>query len=726
MQRKIFVALVIPLFLSTLIFVARAEQRSIEVAGVKTDAGTKMDLYNKSYALLVGVNNYTRGWPSLSQIPSELRQVEDVLRDQGFHVKKVINPDDRELEAAFNQFIDNYGYDKKNRLLFFYAGHGYTMDDGKRGYLVPKNAPDPRKNKVEFLRNALDMNQILAWCRKMRAKHALFLFDSCFSGTIFKQRALPDTPPAISRLASKPVRQFITAGTAGEQVPASSTFTPAFVDALEYGLGDLNEDGYISGTELGLYLQEEVPKHVPQTPQYGKITDYNLSRGDYIFLAGGSAYYPESETSSSQSEPKTALKVKSSPSGARVLINGSRQGGTTPLKVSDPGAREITVEVQKDGYEPGKKRLRLEKGRTASVMFFLEKKELKGRLFVNARPKGSRIRIMNIKPKYHRGIELEPGDYDILVTHDGYESLRRDVPVSSGEDVHVDFRLDPLPEKEKASASTPTSPSSKVPADPSAGDTWTEPVTGMEFVWVPGGCYQMGCGSWAGNCDDNEKPVHEVCLDGFWMGKYEVTINQYRKFLQATGYSDGVDWDDDDCPVNRGGSYSLSGNKFGKNGDQPMVEVSWHGAKAFADWLSRKSGREIRLPTEAEWEYAARSGGKKEKYAGGDDVNSLAWYDDNSGGRTHEVGTKSPNGLGIYDMSGNVWEWVEDKWHDSYRGAPTDGSAWVSGSDSRRVIRGGGWSSFPRYVRAAGRSRNGPGDTNCILGFRLCLPQSGK
>jgi formylglycine-generating enzyme required for sulfatase activity len=700
-----------------------ASPRGIEVAGVKTDAGQKIDLYDNSYALVVGVAGYDK-WPVLEQVPSEIDKVSRILRKHGFTVEEVVNPDDKEMEDSFESFIDNYGYNKKNRLLFFYAGHGYTMDDGKSGYLVPKNAPDPRKDRIGFLRNALDMNQILAWCRKMRAKHALFLFDSCFSGTIFKQRALPDTPPAISRLASKPVRQFITAGTAGEQVPASSTFTPAFVDALEYGLGDLNNDGYISGTELGLYLQDKVPRHVRQTPQYGKITDYGLSRGDYIFLAGGSAYYPESETSSSQSEPKTALKVKSSPSGARVLINGSRQGGTTPLKVSDPGTGEITVAVKKDGYESGKKRLRLEKGRTASVMFFLEKKELTGRLFVNARPRDSRIRIMNITPKYRRGIELEPGDYDVLVTHDGYESLKRNVPVSSGEDVHVDFRLDPLPEKEKASDSA--SALSSGSDDPSAGDTWTEPVTGMEFVWVPGGCYQMGCGSWTDNCDGDEKPVHGVCLDGFWMGRYEVTINQYRKFLQATGYSDGVDWDDDDCPLNRGGSYSLSGNKFGKNGDQPMIEVSWHGAKAFADWLSRKSGREIRLPTEAEWEYAARSGGKKEKYAGGDDVDSVAWYRGNSGGHTHEVGTKSPNGLGIYDMSGNVWEWVEDKYHDSYQGAPTDGSAWVSGSDSRWVNRGGSWYYIPGIVRAANRSRNDPGNMSRYLGFRLCLPQSGK
>ncbi|MFO8033087.1 MAG: SUMF1/EgtB/PvdO family nonheme iron enzyme [Desulfohalobiaceae bacterium] len=258
------------------------------------------------------------------------------------------------------------------------------------------------------------------------------------------------------------------------------------------------------------------------------------------------------------------------------------------------------------------------------------------------------------------------------------------------------------------------------------GETWTEPETGMEFVWVPGGCYQMGCGSWTSNCDDDEKPEHEVCVDGFWIGKYEVTIDQYRQFLQATGDTDGVDWDDEDCPIEKGGSFSLSGNKFAQDGDQPMVEVSWHGARAFAQWLSREAGKDFRLPTEAEWEYAARSGGKRQKYAGGDDVDRVAWYEDNSGGRTHEVGTQAPNGLGIFDMSGNVWEWCSDWYSDDYySNSPKDNPQGPS-SGSIRVYRGGGWGFNPWFVRAANRYWGVPDYAFIGLGFRLCLPQSGE
>ncbi len=120
-------------------------------------------------------------------------------------------------------------------------------------------------------------------------------------------------------------------------------------------------------------------------------------------------------------------------------------------------------------------------------------------------------------------------------------------------------------------------------------------------------------------------------------------------------------------------------------------------------------------------EYAARSGGKKEKYSGGDDADAVAWYGEDWLSGHHEVGTKSPNGLGIYDMSGNVWEWCQDKWHGSYTGAPADGSAWETGDSSSRVRRGGDFDDLQFYVRAAYRNKNSPGYTRFNPGFRLAL-----
>jgi formylglycine-generating enzyme required for sulfatase activity len=156
-----------------------------------------------------------------------------------------------------------------------------------------------------------------------------------------------------------------------------------------------------------------------------------------------------------------------------------------------------------------------------------------------------------------------------------------------------------------------------------------------------------------------------------------------------------------------------------KDDDHPVEQVSWNDTQAFVKKFNAQGQGGFRLPTEAEWEYACRSGGKNETYCGGDDVDRLAWYTSNSGGKTHPVGQKSANALGLYDMSGNVWEWVSD-WYDEnyYRDSPKNNPQGPS-SGASRVDRGGGWGSSPAFVRAALRYGITPGDRSYGLGFRL-------
>jgi formylglycine-generating enzyme required for sulfatase activity len=236
-------------------------------------------------------------------------------------------------------------------------------------------------------------------------------------------------------------------------------------------------------------------------------------------------------------------------------------------------------------------------------------------------------------------------------------------------------------------------------APPQAVDIWTEPVTGMEFVWVPGGSFMMG--SDESEAFDDEQPVHEVRLGGFWIGRYPVTQGQWQKIM------------------------GNNPSKFISGDDFPVEMVSWNDAKAYIEKLSCPSGQPFALPTEAQWEYAARSGGKNEKYAGGSNLDSVAWHRGNSGGKTHRVGTKTPNGLGIYDMSGNVWEWCEDLYEqDAYFRHGFDNPVINGGKPfSARVGRGGSWSHNPRGVRAAFRQGLTPADRNNSLGFRLSLSQ---
>ena len=259
-----------------------AQTKGLKVV-IKDQSGRKVGLYKGSYALVIGVSNYTAGWPKLESVPDEIDRIETALKKQGFHVVKVLNPSSEQLENAFEDFIDKYGFDKDNRLIFFFSGHGYTRLRGKKGYIVPTDAPDPRYDDKEFARKAVAMGQILAWSRQIEAKHALFLFDSCFSGTIFKAKALPKIPPHISDITSRPVRQFISAGSAGEEVPANSVFIPSFIRAVR-GEGDIDKDGYVTGTELGMYLHRKVLSYdTGQTPQYGKIKDPDLDEGDFVF-----------------------------------------------------------------------------------------------------------------------------------------------------------------------------------------------------------------------------------------------------------------------------------------------------------------------------------------------------------------------------------------------------------------------------------------------------------
>jgi formylglycine-generating enzyme required for sulfatase activity len=218
------------------------------------------------------------------------------------------------------------------------------------------------------------------------------------------------------------------------------------------------------------------------------------------------------------------------------------------------------------------------------------------------------------------------------------------------------------------------------------------------MVWVEGGSFIMG----SNEGQDWEKPVYRVTLDGFYMGKYSVTFEEYDRYCEATGAKK---------PDDEG---------WGR-GKRPVINVSWNDAQAYCTWLSKKAGRIYRLPTEVEWENAARGRLHKEgyKYSGSDNIDEVAWYDGNSGNKTHPVGQKKPNALDIYDMSGNVFEWCEDDWHVSYQGAPSDGSAWVDRPrGSGRVFRGGGW-GWSVICRVAYRYFSRPADRSDALGFRV-------
>ena len=241
-----------------------------------------------------------------------------------------------------------------------------------------------------------------------------------------------------------------------------------------------------------------------------------------------------------------------------------------------------------------------------------------------------------------------------------------------------------------------------------AGDVWVEPVTGMEFVWIPSGAYRMGCGNWDEDGNRDEFPVHEVYIDGFWMGRYPVTQGLWKKVM-----SSGL-WK----------MVRASNPSWFKMGDEhPVEQVSWQDSQEFIQKLSslNKGKYHFRLPTEAEWEYAARSCGKGHKFAGGSNLDEGAWYYGNSGMTTQAVGLKSPNQLGLYDMSGNIYEWCLDIYlEDAYKKHDRKNPL-IKNQGSRRVIRGGSWSNSAHELRCAYRGSVSPEFKGNYIGFRVVM-----
>jgi formylglycine-generating enzyme required for sulfatase activity len=251
----------------------------------------------------------------------------------------------------------------------------------------------------------------------------------------------------------------------------------------------------------------------------------------------------------------------------------------------------------------------------------------------------------------------------------------------------------PMPAHERIE-SIPPSPVAVV--SPS-GITYRDPVTGMDFILIKGGCFRMG----DDDGDREERPVHEVCIDDFYLGRYEVTQSQWKAIKGRNPSSND------------------------KNEMNPVEDVSWNDVQDFIKELNKKTSRFFRLPTEAEWEYAARSGGRTEKWSGTNNESELeayAWFEKNAGRDTHPVGQKRPNALGIYDMTGNVWEWVGDWYDSSYYDESPRSNPGGPGRGSDRVYRGGSYEDGDKDIRTSKREKKSNRRGDDTLGFRLALP----
>lgn len=617
--------------------------------------GSLTTLYQESHALLIGNSDYMN-FDKLPGVVEDIKALRTLLESQGFGVNVAWNLTRDQLDRAFSDFISRYGQGKENRLLFYFGGHGYTVRTAygdSLGYIVTVDAPFPDDdNPGPFQEKCMEMAQIEIYAKRIQSKHALFIFDACFSGSLFENtRALPEY---INYNTSRPVRQFITSGTANEKVPDHSIFRQQLVKALS-GEADSDLDGYITGTELGSFLQKTVTNYSKefQHPQYGKIRNPNLDKGDFVFVLNSYA----SGGGSGPAVPSVET--------VRPLVHY--------------GKIEITTQIDGSLYVDGTFVQQI----TANTVFLLK--------------------------------DLVPGDHFIKIT--GQENFEKTVTVYANQTTFL------VVDRKTARAGS-ISP---------------------EMVFVRGGSFEMG----SENGDPDEKPLHTVTLEDFYIGKYEVTLYQFRQFIFETGYQTDADKDR--------GSYHWTGVKWEKKSgvnwkvgpelfirqqtdyDHPVLHVSWNDASEYCKWLSGKTGQSYRLPREAEWEYAAGNGAAHTRYSWGDkepsgesvgnvadqaakrrspELSIAGSYDDGYV-YTAPIGSFKPNTLGICDMTGNVAEWCLDWYDPGYYAMSPENDPEGPNKGTYRVIRGGSWDMPVYQQRVADRSFDVPSYRNYAIGFRV-------
>ena len=299
-------------------------------------------------------------------------------------------------------------------------------------------------------------------------------------------------------------------------------------------------------------------------------------------------------------------------------------------------------------------------------------------------------------PLYFRHVHgVDLGDWDGRPGHGAFRRLVRDISELAGPGAGAPVPLQPpVP----AAVITPEPEPLSVFQDRLQGGG-----QGPEMVWLPAGRFLMGSPDGDEMGHDYERPRHEVRIArSFAIGRFPVTFAEYDRFCADAGRKQ---------PQDQG---------WGRD-RRPAINVSWEDAVAYCVWLSAQTGRTYRLPSEAQWEYACRAG-TQTRWSCGDDDKALgdhAWFKANAAGQTHPVGEKRPTPWGLHDLHGNVWEWVQDDWHDDYQGAPDDGTAWETPTGLWRVMRGGSWFSHAGHCRSAQRRRWEPADRGAGLGFRL-------
>ncbi len=696
--------------------------------------------FGKSIALLVGVSDYksskhkNKHYDDLPFVKNDLRLMrETLLRHAGFDEVNVLTGDDVTSKKLKNVLSGlRKSISAKDRFMFYFAGHGDDLLNTQTGIMV-FSGHDPQDPANDYFFKLRDLKD---WSGYIDARHMLFLLDSCSSGLLgVPQTRKGETGNLLKALSGSGSRIVVTAGTAGQETyenDGNGVFTKAFVDSmLEVdrskisGFRTVNEIVAEAAKKIAVFASQH-PKEVDAlTPDIWRFhkKDYD---GTFVFI------YPEGKLSQDEQDTLGLKKrgrdtVPLPPAfDARAL---ELAFWNSIDKSADPVDFEDYLARYPDGAFSGlaKRRLAaltkvaaLPPGTAATPGYEIEEiDEIDETYYV--------LKRANVRSgpgtSFEKVGRLSLGD-EVGVTGKvlGKRWLR--IALKGGDDAYV---YGPLLSAEKPKPPEPVVVEEKPqPADnqvavgvyPKAGrqpgETFKDCPECPEMVVVPAGSFLMGSPSSEAERDKDEGPQHRVTIpSAFAVGKYEVTFDEWDACVAAGG-----------C-----GGYQPKDQGWGR-GRRPVIDVRWRDAKAYVDWLSKETGKEYRLLSEAEWEYAARAGTATPFSTGRTITTDQANFNGNYtyGGsskgvyrkKTLPVGSFAANGFGLHDVHGNVWEWVEDCSRDSYAGALSDGRAWTTGGNClRRVLRGGSWNKKPRYLRSASRPWNWGDYRNNFNGFRV-------
>ena len=420
--------------------------------------------------------------------------------------------------------------------------------------------------------------------------------------------------------------------------------------------------------------------------------------GTYSYSVKAPMYQPSSgrvELKGAKQEVAVQLKPNftsvtlNAGDGVEIWVNGERKG--TGSWTGNLGAGEYLFETKRASHRDAQmsRVISLEDG--PQTIKLPAPTPIVGDADINSAPALADVYIDGTKVGQTPFVatDILVGSHTVKITRSGYEDYTATLTVREGETASLSATL----KKGETQVATPQGGTALT------GTLVPITVNGVTFnmIKVEGGTFTMGATSeQRSDAYSDEKPVHQVTLSSYYIGETEVTQALWQAVMG-----------------NNPSSF--------KGENRPVEEVSWDDCKTFISKLNSLTGKHFRLPSEAEWEYAARGGNKSQgyKYSGSNTLGNVAWYTDNSGNETHPVNTKSPNELGIYDMSGNVWEWCQD-WEGAYSSSSQTNPTGAS-SGSHRVLRGGGWGSSARYCRVSNRVSYAPDDRDYGLGLRLVL-----